>query len=86
MRIYMRNEPRATSPPRPHARVQLRVRLRGLTTVEPLRIHANAAGSPAALQQYYGRAKIDPITRTMHVSLHDLDGKSLWEVKLDPEA
>jgi len=42
--------------------------------------------SPAALQQYYGRAKIDPATRTMHVSLHDLDGKSLWEVKLDPEA
>ncbi|MEV8470982.1 alkaline phosphatase D family protein [Ralstonia sp. UNC404CL21Col] len=42
--------------------------------------------SPAALQQYYGRAKIDPATRTMHVSLHDLDGKSVWEVKLDPEA
>ena len=42
--------------------------------------------SPAALQQYYGRAKIDPATRTMLVSLHDLDGKSLWEVKLDPEA
>jgi alkaline phosphatase D len=42
--------------------------------------------SPAALQQYYGRAKIDPATRTMTVSLHDLDGKSLWDVKLEPEA
>jgi alkaline phosphatase D len=42
--------------------------------------------SPAALQQYYGRAKIDPQSRTMTVSLHDLNGKSLYEVKLDPEA
>ncbi|SAL63851.1 Alkaline phosphatase D precursor [Caballeronia terrestris] len=42
--------------------------------------------SPAARQQYYGRAKIDPASRAMTVSLHDLDGKSLWEVKLDPEA
>ena len=42
--------------------------------------------SPAAKQQYYGRAKIDPASRTMTVSLHDLDGRSLYEVKLDPEA
>ncbi|KWK59657.1 alkaline phosphatase D family protein [Burkholderia stagnalis] len=42
--------------------------------------------SPAAGQQYYGRAKIDPASRAMTVSLHDLDGKSLFEVKLDPEA
>lgn len=42
--------------------------------------------SPAARQQYYGRAKIDPASRAMTVSLHDLDGKSLWEVTLVPEA
>jgi alkaline phosphatase D len=42
--------------------------------------------SPAARQQYYGRAKIDPASRAMTVSLHDLDGKSLWEVTLNPEA
>ncbi len=40
--------------------------------------------SPAA-QQYYGRAKIDPQSRAMTVSLHDLNGKSR-EVKLDIEA
>lgn len=42
--------------------------------------------SPASLQQFYGRAKIDPVSRAMTVSLHDLDGKSLYEVKLDVEA
>jgi alkaline phosphatase D len=41
--------------------------------------------SPAAMQQYYGRAKIDPASRAMTVSLHDLNGKSLWEIKLDTE-
>lgn len=42
--------------------------------------------SPAALQQFYGRAKIDPVSRAMTVSLHDLTGKSHYEVKLDVEA
>jgi len=42
--------------------------------------------SPASLQQFYGRAKIDPVSRAMTVSLHDLDGKSLYEVKLEVEA
>ncbi|MFM0053201.1 hypothetical protein [Caballeronia grimmiae] len=41
--------------------------------------------SPAALQQFYGRAKIDPASRALTVSLHDLDGKSLYEVKVDVE-
>lgn len=41
---------------------------------------------PTALQQYYGCARIDPRTRVMQVSLHDLDGKRLWGVTLDPEA
>jgi alkaline phosphatase D len=42
--------------------------------------------SPAALQQYYGRAKIDPASRAMTVSLHDLNGRSLWGITLNPEA
>ncbi len=42
--------------------------------------------SPAAMQQYYGRAKIDPASRAMMVSLHDLNGKSLWEIRLNTEA
>ena len=42
--------------------------------------------SPAAMQQFYGRAKIDPASRALTVSLHDLNGKSLYEVKLDVEA
>lgn len=41
---------------------------------------------PTALQQYYGRARIDPKTKAMAVSLHDLDGRQLWSVKLEPEA
>jgi len=41
---------------------------------------------PTALQQYYGRARIDPKTQAMAVSLHDLDGRQLWDVKLEPEA
>jgi alkaline phosphatase D len=35
--------------------------------------------------QYFGLAKIDAQTRTMTVSLHDLTGKSLYRVTLDPE-
>ena len=41
---------------------------------------------PTALQQYYCCARIDARTGAMKVSLHDLDGKPLWDVKLEPEA
>ena len=41
---------------------------------------------PSAGHQFYGKARIDPTTRTMAVSLHDLNGKLLWDVTLEPEA
>jgi alkaline phosphatase D len=41
---------------------------------------------PSAGQQFYGKARIDPRTRVMAVSLHDLEGKPLWDVKIEPEA
>ena len=36
--------------------------------------------------QYFGLAKIDGRTQAMTVSLHDLTGKSLYRVTIEPEA
>ncbi|WP_408058879.1 alkaline phosphatase D family protein [Undibacterium hunanense] len=42
--------------------------------------------SPAELLQFFGIAKIDAKTRAMTVSIHDIDGKSLYKVEINPEA
>lgn len=42
--------------------------------------------SPAELLQFFGIAKIDAKTRAMTVSIHDIDGKSLYKVDINPEA
>jgi alkaline phosphatase D len=36
--------------------------------------------------QYFGIGKIDGATQELAVSLHDLSGKKLWGVTLQPEA
>ena len=42
--------------------------------------------SPAAGQQYFGATRIDGKTQVMRVSLHDLEGRELYAVDLNPEA
>ncbi|MES2037000.1 MAG: alkaline phosphatase D family protein [Pseudomonadota bacterium] len=42
--------------------------------------------SPAELLQFFGIAKIDAMTRVMTVSIHDIDGKNLYKVDIQPEA
>ncbi|MFZ6756956.1 alkaline phosphatase D family protein [Undibacterium sp. Ji50W] len=41
--------------------------------------------SPADLLQFFGIAKIDAKTKVMTVSLHDIDGKNLYKVDINPE-
>ncbi|MBI3231381.1 MAG: alkaline phosphatase D family protein [Burkholderiales bacterium] len=40
--------------------------------------------APSALLQFFGHAKIDATSRVMTVSLHDIDGKNLFQVDLQP--
>lgn len=42
--------------------------------------------SPAELLQFFGIAKIDAKTKAMKVSIHDIDGKNLYQVYIHPEA
>jgi alkaline phosphatase D len=42
--------------------------------------------SPFAGLQYYGIGQIDGTTGALSMSLHDVDGKRLYAVDLEPEA
>jgi len=42
--------------------------------------------SPFDKLQFFGLGKVDGQTETLTVSLHDIDGKELYKVALDPEA
>jgi alkaline phosphatase D len=42
--------------------------------------------SPLDKHQYYGVGRVDPDSKALTVSLHDLDGKRLWGIDLQPKA
>ncbi len=42
--------------------------------------------SPLDGHQFYGVGKVDPDSRALTVSLHDLTGKSLWDTTIQPRA
>jgi alkaline phosphatase D len=57
----------------------------GPTVVHTTMPEAVEDTSPAAGNQFFGMGQIDDVTKQLTLSIHDLDGKSLWSHTLDAE-
>jgi alkaline phosphatase D len=60
-------------------------------TFGPQVVHTTMPGpvedtSPAAGNQFFGMGEIDPETKALTLSIHDIDGKALWSHVLEPAA